>query len=253
MEMETFKAYLKKEIMESSRQYRYVVLAAGIIIFAILDPFMLKLLPGILKSKLPGDFSSLFIVNPKYAVNNYIKDLTQIGNLFVVFTLGGVLSEEIDGEKLVFPYSKGSKPFGIVLAKVLHYTAAVTLFTFVGFATAFYYSSILLKGQSAAFSGVMNSAFLMSVYFFFNITLAVLLSSIMKKGIAAGFSVIAVNIAAALIVNIEGIGMLMPYKLVEMSYTFTLRGGLLTLIFVVMTSLIFIALSVLRMSKVEVI
>ena len=51
--MRTFKAYFEKEIMESIRQYRYLVLAVGIIVFAILDPLMLKLLPKILANQYP--------------------------------------------------------------------------------------------------------------------------------------------------------------------------------------------------------
>ncbi len=71
--MTTFKAYFKKEIMESSRQYKYIILAVGIIAFAILDPFMLKILPKILEKQSQGDLSSLFVATPKSAINSYIK------------------------------------------------------------------------------------------------------------------------------------------------------------------------------------
>ena len=133
--MTTFKAYFKKEIMESKRQYKYIILAIGIIVFAIINPVMLKLLPKILGQQLKGDLSSFIVSTPKAAINDYIKSLFQIGTLFIIFTLGSNLNEEINEEKLIFPYSKGSQPAGIVLAKIIHYTIVVTILTFIGFLT----------------------------------------------------------------------------------------------------------------------
>ena len=88
MKMTTFKAYFKKEIMESKRQYKYIILAVGIIAFAIIDPFMLKLLPKILEKQLQGDLSSLFIATPKSAINNYIKESFSNWNLIHYIHIG---------------------------------------------------------------------------------------------------------------------------------------------------------------------
>ncbi|MBW9148272.1 hypothetical protein K2F40_04685 [Clostridium sp. CM028] len=251
--MTTFKAYFKKEIMESKRQFKYIILAVGIIAFAILDPFMLKLLPKILEKQLQGDLSSLFIATPKSAINNYIKDLFQIGNLFIIFTLASTLNDEINGEKLVFPYSKGSNPVGIVLAKIIHYTIVVTILTFIGFLTCFYYGSILFKGEKVALSGVMNSAILMSVYYFFNIALVTLFSSFVKKGVTVGFITLMITFLNAALVNLNTIGKLMPYKLVEGANLFTLDSYLYTIGFSIFCSVIFIIATIFNMSKVEVI
>ena len=251
--MTTFKAYFKKEIMESKRQYKYIILAVGIIAFAILDPFMLKSLPKILENQLQGDLSSLFIATPKSAINNYIKDLFQIGNLFIIFTLASTLNDEINGEKLVFPYSKGSNPVGIVLAKIIHYTIVVTILTFIGFLTCYYYGSILFKGEEVALSGVMNSAILMSVYYFFNIALVTLFSSFVKKGVTAGFITLMITFLSAALVNLNTIGKLMPYKLVQGANLFTLDSYLYTIGFSIFCSVIFIIATIFNMNKVEVI
>lgn len=251
--MRTFKSYFKKEIMESLRQYRYIALGVGIIIFAIVDPMMLKLLPRILKNQIPGDLTSLFNITPTYAVANYIKDLVNIGNLFVIFTLGGILSEEIHGQKLVFPYSRGSTPAGIVIAKILHYVLAVTIFTFIGFLTAYYYIGILFTGDMPAFQGVMKSATLISLFYSFNITLVVLLSSLVKKGITAGFMVVILNFIIMAAVNLKSIGKFMPYKLVEKANLMTFEGAGTTIGVVIMISIIFVIITIFRMNKVEVI
>ena len=251
--MITFKAYFKKEIMESRRQYKYIILAVGIIAFAILNPFMLKLLPKILEQELKGDLSSLFIATPKSAINEYIKSLFQIGTLFVIFTLGSSLNDEINEEKLVFPYSKGSLPAGIVLAKIIHYTIVVTLLTFIGFLTCSYYGSILFKGEKVSLSGIMSSALLMSIYYFFNIALVTLFSSLVKKGITAGFITLMITFTSAAFVNLNTIGKFMPYKLVQGANLFTLENYSYTIAFSMMCSILFILATIFKMNKVEVI
>ncbi|MEK6263742.1 MAG: hypothetical protein N2B06_03085 [Clostridium sp.] len=251
--MITFKAYFKKEIMESKRQYKYVILAVGIIAFAILDPFMLKLLPKILEQQLKGDLGSLFVTTPKTAINSYIKNLFQIGTLFIIFTLGSNLNEEINDEKLVFPYSKGSVPAGIVLAKITHYTIVVTILTFIGFLICSYYGSILFQGEKLALSGILSSALLMSIYYFFNITLVTLFSSLVKKGVTAGFITLIITFLSATLVNLNTIGNFMPYKLVQGANLFTLENYLSTMFFSVICSIIFIIITIIKMNKVEVI
>lgn len=251
--MATFNAYLKKEIMESSRQYRYIVFAIGILMFSILDPLMLKLLPIIMKNQLPVDLAPLMVITPKAAVVNYIKDLFQIGNIFVAFIMGGILTEEINSQKLVFPYSMGTSPSGIVLAKTLHYTVTVAVLVFLGFFISFYYSGTLFTGDSADFTGVMVSASLMSLFFFFSITLSMLLSSIVKKGITAGFISLAVSLITSSLAGIEGVGKFIPYKLVQGANTFSMDDMTFTIIFMLLLCIVFISLTIRRMEKVEVI
>lgn len=251
--MRTFNSYFKKEIMESLRQYRYITLGIGILIFAILDPLMLKLLPNILKNQIPGDISSLFNITPSYAIANYIKDLVNIGNLFIIFTLGGILSEEIYGQKLVFPYSIGSKPAGIVLAKIIHYTLAVTIFTFLGFLIAYYYIGILISGDMPTLTSVMKSATLLSFYFAYNVVLVVLLSSLVKKGVGASLIVLLSNFVGMGAVKLEGIGKFMPYKLIEKANIMSFDGTRIPVSFIFIVSVILILITILRMNKVEVI
>jgi ABC-2 type transport system permease protein len=251
--MTTFKAYFKKEIMEAKRQYKYVILAVGILAFAIFDPFMLKLLPKILEKQLSGDLSSLIVATPKGAINNYIKSLFQIGTLFIIFSFASTVNEEINEEKLVFPYSKGSKPMGIVLAKIIHHTVVVTILTFIGFLICSYYGGILFQGEKATVSGIMNSALLMSVYYFFNIALVTLFSSFVKKGVTAGFITLMITFLSAALVNLNTIGRFMPYKLVEGANLFTLEGYLFIIVFSIISSTLFIIATIFKMNKVEVI
>ncbi|MCM0648328.1 hypothetical protein NBE98_08065 [Clostridium swellfunianum] len=251
--MWTFKAYFKKEFIESVRQYKYLMLAAGILLFALLDPIMLKLLPDILKSQLPADISALFVTTQKTAVQGYIKDLNQIGLLFIIFIFCGTLSDEIYNQKLVFPYSKGARPASAVLAKFFNYILAVCVFTAIGFLVNYYYVTILFSKDPLEIASLLPSITLVSVYFIFNASLAMLLSSLFKRGLVGGILTLAVSLATSALAGLKNIGKFIPYKLVSLANGFTFENSTFTIVFVTMLSIIFIALTIFRMSKIEVI
>lgn len=248
--MSTFNAYFKKEMLESSRQYKYIVLGIGILLFSILDPIMLKLLPVILKSQIPADLSSLMVATEKSGLQNYVKDLFQIGNLFVTLSLMGILSDEINSQKLVLPCSKGCGEWGIVLSKTIHYSLVVIIFIFIGFSINFYYCSLLFSGDSVSLGTVMYSAILVSLYYAFNISMIVFLSSIFKKGIAAGIAALVISYFMPLLINIKAIAKFVPYTLMSRANSFTAdRNGLL--ITVLVTALYIIVLNAAAVYKLK--
>jgi ABC-2 type transport system permease protein len=255
--MSTFKAYFKKEILESKTQYKYMILAVSFLFFAILDPIMVKLLPEILKSQLTqgsGDINALLPpITQLTGMQNYIKDLFQIVTLVIIFTTCNGLSDEITTEKLIFPYSKGSLPIGIIIAKLINYTLALTIFTFIGFLVNYYYSGLLLKGNSVAFSSVLLSATLLSIYYFYTITLILFFSSIMKKGVITGIIVLFINYFSVVFIGIKNISKFIPYKLVESASQFKYINLTTTISSVFILSILFISLTLIRMNKVDIV
>src|SRR5450830_1412958 len=134
--MGSFKAYFIKEIKESIRNHKYLILAVGFIFWALLDPLMLKLLPLLLKNYMPVDVSVLFSTFTRdTAFQTFLKDIFQIGSLFIIFTLMGIISNEVYSKNLVFPYSRGLKPAGMVIAKYIHYLITISLFILIAFLT----------------------------------------------------------------------------------------------------------------------
>lgn len=251
--MWTFKAFFKKEFMESVRQYKFIMLAIGILIFALLDPIMLRLLPNILKNQLPGDISSLFITTQKTAVQSYIKDLNQIGILFIVFIFCGTLCDEIYNQKLVFPYSKGTKPGSIVLAKFINYSLSVSILTFLGFLVNYYYVNILFTKDIVTFSALIPVIILVIVYFIFNIALTMFLSSMFKRGLIAGITTLVVNFLNVPLAGIKSISKFVPYNLINAANKFTFQNCSTSIIFTLAISILFILFAAVKMNKVEVI
>lgn len=250
--MKTFKAYINKEVTESIRQYRYLILAAGILLFSILDPIMMKLLPNILKNQIKGDISSLIVLTKRSVLQNYIKDLFQIGNIFVIFTFCGTLSDEISSEKFVFPYSKGASPAGIVFAKFINQSFVTIILVILGFSINYYYVNLLFKNDAVPFQGVMIAAALMGLYYTLNIAITILLSSFFKNGIVSGMTALALSYLTVPLAQFKGISLFLPYKLITAANNFS-NPSYAALILIFCYLAILLTTASLRMNKIEVI
>ncbi len=254
--MRTFKAYFKKEIIESWRQYRYLVLAVGFIFFAIADPLMLKILPTILKNQIPAEMMQFMQFDPVQAVANYMKDIYQLGNLFVILSLMGIISDEIGQEKLVFPYSKGSKSEGFVLAKSIHYSLTLLFLILVGFILNTYYVNLLFEGVIIGYADTLRSGLLFAIYYIFTISLLLLFSSFTRKGLVAGMIVLLFNYIEPVLYNIKGLADWLPYNLVrqanmlgDLNMSIAWKSILITLLYAIILQV----LTIWRMKRVEVI
>ncbi|HBM80048.1 MAG TPA: ABC transporter permease [Clostridiaceae bacterium] len=249
--MPTFKAYFKKEIIESVRQYKYIIMAAGIILFAIADPIMLKVLPEMLKGQLSGDISSLIKIDFNMAVQNYIKDLSQISYFIVILALMGILSDEIYKHKLVFPYTKGLNPAALVLSKVLHYSIALVILIFAGFAINYYYAYTLFEGNVIPFSKVMSYAMYISIYYVYTVVLLTFFSSLFKKSILAVISLLVVDAISAALMNISKISAFIPARLLSVAGTPDMADITKTIVSVAILCIIFFTATVIRMNRIE--
>ncbi len=251
--MRTFKAYIKKEILESVRQYRYIILAVGLVFFAVATPIMLKLLPKLLEGQLAGDLSSLFVVTRRMGYLNYIKDLTQIGFMVVILTLSGLLSDEVSSKKLVFPYSKGSSPAQLVMAKFLHYSLITAVLIMLGGAINYYYVNLLLTGDDVAFIKVIYSTAMAAMYFMINIALVMLFSSFVKKGILAGIATLVSSFGLAGLAQIKSLTDYLPYSLMSAASTYNFDSMAKNILVALLYLALFLYLCIFRMNKVEVI
>lgn len=253
--MAAFRAYFKKEILESIRQYKYLIIGVGILLFAILDPIMMKLLPEMLKNQPAGKMVSLDVftnITKQQMVQDYIKDLFQIGSMFVVFDLSTILSGEITSQRFVFPYSKGSSPCGIVLAKFLHYSITTVIFTFLGFLLNYYYVNILFKKGSLNLNEVLSGACLISVYMVVNICLVIFFSSMIRKGMLSGIIVLAIDYFTVLLANVKVVSNFLPYSLINSANKLSLYSTEKNIFAMVIMCIILLVLSVARMGKVEI-
>lgn len=249
--MSTFKAYFEKEILEYLKQYKYVIIGAVILFFSIADPLMLKALPSIIKSQSNMDLTNLMPKSTSQVFQNYIKDMFQIVNIIIVFTVSGTLGKERSEGKLILPYSKGCNVSGMVLAKFFHHIITTTFFTFVGFTVNYYYVNQLFKVRNVSYNNLMESASLMALYFAINISITFLFSSILKKEFATGIIVLFISYFSMIFSSIKSIYMYLPGYLVTAANSFGTKNITKNLLVDIIIILVCICISIFRMKKID--
>lgn len=250
--MKTFKAYIYKEHIEAIKQSRYIILAAGILLFAILDPIMLKMMPIIIQSQANVEIPNMAI-DSSMAISNYIKDLHQIGFIFVIFSFAGTLLGEIRNQRLIFPYSKGAVPSEIIFAKITHYAVTLALLTLVGLLINYFYVWYLFSEPALSLWKIIYPLVAINLYYWVFLSIALLLSSFFKKTSSVGITVLLFSYFVGVVSLIWFAGKdYLPGRLIDSAYNYTFDGTLGIFAISIITISIFIYLSTMRMSRVEV-
>ncbi len=178
----SFKTYAMKEIIEGMRTKKFLVLAIGVLFFAISDPIMLKLLPEVLRNQMQGaDLSMLLELSQKAALESYTNNLFQLSTLIVVLSMMGIISKERSDQTLTIPLSMGCSIKGIVLAKLLVYGMFLLLINVIGMLIAYYYSGIIFGFTYGRLLAAVVSGALYGVFFVFVLSFLILASSFFKK------------------------------------------------------------------------
>lgn len=183
--MHDFSPWLRKELLEGARSYRFLIIGFALAFFALLDPVMLKLLPLIMKSQVGADLSALFPASRDYAFQTFRKDLFQILSLVLCLCLGGLLAKERKARAFVIPVSKGADFAGIVPAKFLAYAAYLPLIIFPGALVSYAYAGLLFPGQGWDLAMPLAAAWRFSLYFAWLLSFVILSSAIAPSGVAA--------------------------------------------------------------------
>ncbi|MCJ7727863.1 MAG: ABC transporter permease [Actinobacteria bacterium] len=254
--MKSFKAYFKKEILESVRTNKYLILFIGIVFWALLDPLMLKLLPLLMKNYLPPDIAVMFSTFTRdTAFQTFLNDLFQIGTLFIAFTLMGLLSNEVSLKKLVFPYSRGANPAGVVLAKYIHYTVTISLFILIAFLTNYFYINRLFTGGILSIGIVLKSSLLYMLYYSVLLSILLYLSSLLKRGIIAGITVLVLGYTLSIFNQFKVVRAYLPnyllLKAADIGYIFD-NSLISTVIISFCIIILLVFFSILRMKKIDV-
>lgn len=254
--MNSFKAYFKKEIVEAVRTNKYLVLFTGTVFWALLNPLMLKLLPLIMKNYLPAELSDVFSnFTRDSAFQSFLSDLFQTGTLFIVLSLMGLISNEVYGKKLVFPYSRGVNPSGIVLAKYIHYLVTISFFILIAFFSNYFYVNSLFTGGILTITVVLKSSLLYIFYYWVLLSILLFFSSIFKRGLIAGITVLVFAYSMSIFNQFETVRAYFPnyliFKAADILNIFD-NSLLPTFIILILVIILLIFLTIRRMRKIDI-
>jgi ABC-2 type transport system permease protein len=198
--MKGYIAFTKKEVLESIRTYRVLILFLVAFLVGMLSPITAKLMPEIFKSlQLDGIVITL---PPPVALDAYaqlFKNMTQIGMLVVLLVFSGMLSNEIMKGTLIPMLTKGLSRGAVILSK---FTVSLTIWTFalfLSFITTYGYTAYLFGSGNQP--NLLFSVFCLWLFGAFLLSL-ILLSSSFMPGNFGGLTLTAMLIVVMLILDV---------------------------------------------------
>jgi ABC-2 type transport system permease protein len=187
---------MQKELRYGLRESKFLILAAGFLFFALMTPVMTKLMPEIMKSQFPDmpaeAVEAMMDRSQLGCVQSYMGDVFEIGTIIVVFTLCGILSQEIREKTLILPVCSGKGFGGTVLAKFIVFGAALLLLPMIALLTDYAYAGLLLGFDIPSLWPVVRGGLLQGVYMLFLLACLMLAGTLMKSPVAAGMLTLAI-------------------------------------------------------------
>lgn len=117
--MNYYISFLKKEIRESVRTYKLIIMLVAFIFIGIMSPMLAKLTPELLKS-LQSD-SMQIVIHDTTAIDSwtqFFKNLNQIGFLALLIIFSDSLPKEIQSGTLINVITKGVSRKSIIWGKM---------------------------------------------------------------------------------------------------------------------------------------
>jgi ABC-2 type transport system permease protein len=145
--MAGFAVLLGKELLESWRTYRLVVVAGLFLLVGLSSPLLAKYLPEILAAAGGDQFSGLVIATPTAAdaVDQLWKNLAQFGAFAAIILAMGAVATEKDRGTAAFVLSKSASRGAFLGAKVVAIAAVLGLSTALACVMGWIYTSILFE------------------------------------------------------------------------------------------------------------
>lgn len=185
--MRGFKAFIKKEMKENTRNFRFLILGIVFAIVGLLSPLSARFLPELMENLIDENIT-IILTEPTYVDSwlQFISNMTQMGMVAFVLVFSSVFSKEYDKGTLVHMVTKGLPRLSVYYAKFTVMLASWTLFYWMSVAITlgytFYYfpegttEGLFLSVGSLYLFGVLLIALLISSAAFFNSVFAPLLT-----------------------------------------------------------------------------
>jgi ABC-2 type transport system permease protein len=148
-------AFLKKELMESTRTYKVFLMLVIFAVFGMMSPLIAKLTPQLIGSVVSAQMASA-IPTPT-AVDSwtqFYKNVAQMGLVILVIVFSGVLANELTKGTLVNVVTKGLSRALVIAAKLTSMALIWTVSLALAFAMAWIYTSYLFGADELPHLGV---------------------------------------------------------------------------------------------------
>lgn len=200
-------SWLKKELIETTRQYKLIVVIFIFAFFAILEPLMIKMLPRLLGADLMAqgiDINLLVQAEASAGIKGFIGDVFQIVPVVLAFTFSGYFSKEITTQTLVMPLTKGATLVNVYISKLIVLIGVVAFGHLIAGLINFYYANLIFSGSPVPWRTFMiNHVYAQLVVSHFLIVMLAI-DVWMKKSIMSSLAALGYFFAMSSIVGFMG-------------------------------------------------
>ena len=176
---------IRKDLLEQMRTKKILILAIVFLFVAISSPILAKLTPEILKSvSVPG--LTITLPDPTYsdAIDQFIKNVSQIALLVVIFVVAGAISDEKSRKTLEIILTKPISRSLFVLSKFkAYFISVIAIFTTSSLIFYLYTASLFGQFNLLNFAIMAGCALL---YVLMVVSITIFASSFVKNSLAAG-------------------------------------------------------------------
>jgi len=259
--MRNYNIFLKKELFESLKTYKLLIMAAVFLFLGMSAPLTAMFMPEILKWAISTDPATAgmdlsgLITEPS-AFDSWMQFFSsyigQMGIFALVIVFSGMLSSEFSRGTLTIMLSKGLSRSAVILSKLTNaliiWTASYTLAALVAFAYTVYF----FPGDSVP--NLLLAIFCLWFFGVFLLALTMLMATLTKRGFACMLA-LGASAVVFIILNISPqIAKYNPASLVDLtirltSGTDTPRHVLPVFFFALISFLMFTALAIIVFSK----
>jgi ABC-2 type transport system permease protein len=234
---------LKKELLEAYRNKKVLILLVLFLFIAISSPIIAKLIPTIFKS-LPTSGIQFTIPDPTYtdAIDQFIKNISQIGFIVMIFIFAGAVVEEKSKKTFEIVLTKPISRSNIILAKFK--SAFLLILSGQALASIIFYAyTVSLFGTFSTTNFAMLSLFIL-IFLWLVTAITILASTIAGSQISAvALAFISEIVIISLAGYIKGISDYVPGYLFNNYKELMLKGNYLDFLPSVIVSLALILLS----------
>ncbi|WP_397538898.1 ABC transporter permease subunit [Rummeliibacillus pycnus] len=153
--MNSFIALFKKETMEFSKTYKFLIIVTVFLILSILSPLTAKFMPDIMAQFLPKEVAESFPdATALDSWAQFFKNFSQIGLFVVALLFAGTLIHERTEGTLIILLTKGLSRSTVVLAKTIFAMLIWTVMYWFSFAVTYFYTWYYWKNDHVEHLGL---------------------------------------------------------------------------------------------------
>lgn len=146
--MRGFIAFIKKELLENTRNYRILIMLAIFLIFGLMSPLLAKFTPQMMEALMPNLAEAFENPTALDSWTQFYKNVSSLGFSLAIILFSNCLSSEYAKGTLTIVLTKGLSRPAVVLSK---FTAAAIIFTvsyWLSFGVTYGYTAYLWPGAS---------------------------------------------------------------------------------------------------------